>query len=199
MPGAKQSQIYVGHLGLPRTHEDFYAATVMNHRLGGSFNSVVNLILREEKGYTYGARSGFDGGHMAGTFTASSSVRSNATYESVEIFRDEIAKFREGISEDDLTFTKNALVQSNARRFETLPALLGMLDEIAMYGRPFDYIRQQEDVTREMTLDQHKQLAQRYIDPDRMIYVVVGDAATQLRPLARLGLGNPVVLDIEQM
>ncbi len=199
IPGAKQSQIYVGHVGLPRTHEDYHAATVMNHRLGGSFNSVVNLILREEKGYTYGARSRFGGGHMPGTFTASSSVRSNATYESVEIFRDEIAKYRQGISEDDLTFTKNALVQSNARRFETLPALLGMLDEIAMYGRPFDYIREQENVTREMTLEQHRQLAQQYIDPERMIYLVVGDAATQLRPLARLGLGTPEVLEVEGM
>ncbi|MDH3458315.1 MAG: insulinase family protein [Gemmatimonadota bacterium] len=199
IPGAKQSQIYVGHVGLPRTHEDYHAATVMNHRLGGSFNSVVNLILREEKGYTYGARSRFGGGHMPGTFTASSSVRSNATYESVEIFRDEIAKYRQGISEDDLTFTKNALVQSNARRFETLPALLGMLDEIAMYGRPFDYVREQENVTRRMTLEQHRQLAKRYIDPDQMIYLVVGDAATQLGPLARLGLGTPVVLEVEGM
>ena len=199
MPGAKQSQIYVGHLGLPRTHDDYNATTVMNHRLGGSFNSVLNLILREEKGYTYGARSGFGGGHMPGTFTASSSVRSNATYESVEIFRDEIAKYRQGISADDLTFTKNALVQSNARRFETLPALLGMLDEIAMYGRPFDYVRQQENETRAMTLERHKELAQRYIDPDRMIYLVVGDAATQLRPLARLGLGSPMVLDVDGM
>jgi zinc protease len=136
---------------------------------------------------------------MPGTFTASSSVRSNATYESVEIFRDKIAKYRQGISEDDLTFTKNALVQSNARRFETLPALLDMLNEIAMYGRPFDYVREQEAETREMTLERHKALAQRYIDPDRMIYLVVGDAATQLRPLARLGLGSPVVLDVEGM
>jgi zinc protease len=197
LPGAKQSQIYVGHLGLPRTHSDHHATTVMNHRLGGSFNSVLNLILREEKGYTYGARSGFGGGHLPGTFTASSSVRSNVTFESAKIFHDEIMKYREGVSEDDLTFTKNALVQSNARRFETLFALQGMLNEIAMYGRPFDYVRQQENVTREMTLDQHRGLAQRYIDPERLIYLVVGDAATQLRPLARLGLGSPVLLDAD--
>jgi zinc protease len=195
MPGARQSQIYVGHLGLSRTHEDYYAATVMNYKLGGSFNGALNLILREEKGYTYGARSGFRGGHYPGLFLASSSVMSNATLESVEIFRDEITNYREGVSEEDLNFTKNALIQSNALEFETLSALQGMLNQIGTYELPFDYVRQEESITREMTLDQHRELAQRYIQPDQMVYVIVGDAGTQLPRLRQLGLGNPVQLD----
>lgn len=195
IPGARQSQIYVGHLGLKRTDPDYYAASVMNYRLGGSFNSVVNMILREEKGYTYGARSRFTGGYNPGTFLASSSVQSNATFESVQIFRDEIARYREGISEEDLAFTKDALVQSNARRFETLGALLGMLDQIGRYEMPFDYVSAEERVVRDMTPEQHRALAQEYIHPDELIYLVVGDARTQLRGLRRLGLGSPVVLD----
>ncbi len=197
MPDAKQSQIYVGQLGLTRADPDFYAATVMNYKLGGAFNGRLNMILREEKGYTYGARSGFSAGLLPGSFRASSSVRSNATLESAEIFRDEIADYRSGIAAEELEFTKNALVQSNARRFETLGALVGMLNTIGTYEFPFDYVRQEEDVARNMTLERHRELAQQYIAPDRMTYLVVGDAATQLARLGNLGLGRPVLLDEE--
>jgi len=196
VPRAQQSQIYVGHLGPARTNPDFHAVTVMNHRLGGSFNSVLNLILREEKGFTYGARSGFGGGHMPGTFLASSSVMSDATLESAAIFRDQIAAYRQGIAEEDLTFTKNALSLSNARRFETLFALQGMLNEIGTYGLPFDYVAQEEAEIREMTLARHRDLAQQYIDMDHLVFVIVGDARTQLGRLRALGFGTPVLLDV---
>jgi zinc protease len=73
--------------------------------------------------------------------------------------------------------------------------LQGMLEDIGMYGLPFDYIRQDEDEIRQMTLERHRELAQRYLDPDHMIYLVVGDARTQLPRLRQLGLGAPVQLD----
>jgi zinc protease len=195
VPGAKQSQIRIGHLALPYTHPDYYAATVMNYPLGGSFNGRVNMILREEKGYTYGARSSFSGSTYPGPFTASSGVRSNVTLESVQIFKDEIAKYRAGISEQDLEFTKGALIQSNARAFETLGALRNMLTTIGTYDLPFDYVKQREAIVSDMTIERHRELAQTYLDPNRMIYLVVGDAQTQLRRLRALGLGAPIVLD----
>lgn len=196
IPGARQSQIYVGHLGMARTDPDYFSATVMNYQLGGNFNSVLNMILREEKGFTYGARSSFVGRNFPGTFQGSSSVQSAATRESLEIFRDEIARYREGITEEDLAFTKDALILSNARRFETMGALLGMLNQIATYDMPFDYVLQEEEITRGMTLEQHQALAQQYLNPDRMIFLVVGDAATQMTPLGSLGMGNPIQLDV---
>jgi zinc protease len=196
IPGSRQSQIYVGQLALPRSDPDFFATSVMNYQLGGNFNGVLNMILREEKGFTYGAGSGFVGGLYPGTFQASSSVLSAATRESVEIFRDEIARYREGISEEDLTYTKDAMTLSNSRRFETAGSLLGMLGQIATYDLPFDYVAQEEETVRNMTLDRHRELAQRYLDPDRMIYLVVGDAETQLDSLRGLGLGNPILLDV---
>ena len=195
VPGAKQSQIRVGYLALPYTHPDYYATTVMNYKLGGSFNGILNLILREQKGYTYGARSTFIGTQYAGPFVASAGVRSNATLESAQIFKDEIAKYREGVSEVDLAFTKSALSQSNALRFETLGALRGMLDQIATHNLPFDYIKQQEKTILEMTKERHKALAQQYLDPDKLVYLIVGDAATQLEGLKQLGLGDPILLD----
>ncbi len=194
-PDAKQSQLRVGHLGLPYTHPDSYATTVMNYKLGGTFNSILNMILREEKGYTYGARSNFSGGRYPGLFMASSGVRSTATLDSVRIIKDELAKYREGIAADDLQFTKDALTKSNTRRFETLGALVGMLNLVAAYDLPFDFIKQEERTVLEMTQDRHQDLARQYILPEKMIYLVVGDAKTQLEGLSELGLGEPILLD----
>ncbi len=197
VPGAKQSEIRIGYLSLPRTDPDFYANTIMNMKLGGNFSGDVNLVLREEKGYTYGARTGFRGSKLSGTFTASSGVRSNTTEESVNIFKDLMTKYHKPIAEEDLAFTKNVTLKSNARRFETLGALRGMISNIATYDLPFDYIKDQEDVVRNMTVESHNALANKYIRPDEMIYLVVGDAATQLEGMKSLGFGDPILLDTD--
>lgn len=197
IPNAKQSVIRIGNIGLARTDDDFYAAEVMNYSLGGAFNGVVNMILREEKGYTYGARTGFNGSKIPGTFTASSSVRTNTTGESVEIFRDEIKKYQEGISEDDLAFTKNALIKSNARRFETQFALLGMLQERSAYDLPENYIENEETTIRNMTLERHKELANKYLNEETMAYLVVGDGASQYAQFENMGFDEVKMLDKE--
>ena len=194
IPGAKQSVIQIGGPAMPRTDPGFFPATVVNHKLGGSFNGILNLILREEKGFTYGARSAFSGGINYGEFTASSSVRSSATLESVCIFKEEIEKYTGKISEEDLQFTKNALTRSNARNFETLPAKLEMLNEITKYKKPVDYIRSEENFIRSLTPESHVKLAQQYIQHDHFYYVVAGDAETQLKALEKAGLGTPVLI-----
>ena len=195
VPDAKQSQLRTGHLALAVDDPDYYAANVMSYNLGGSFNGRVNMILREEKGYTYGARAGFSGSSYPGTFAATSSVRSNVTLESAQIFKDEIAKYREGVSAEDLAFTKSALIQSNARRFETLGALRNILHQIGTYDLPFDFVEEQEQVVRDMTLERHRELAEMLIRPENMIFLVVGDAKTQAAGLRELGLGEPILLD----
>ncbi len=194
-PGAKQSEIRIGSTGLAFTDPDYFKATVMNYKLGGSFNGIVNLILREEKGYTYGARTSFTGSDFPGYFVASAGVQSDATLESAQIFRDEMIKYRNGISTEDLQFTKDALIKSNALRYETIGALRGMLSQIAWYNLPFDYIKDQERQISDMTLEQHKMLAQKYIHPDKMIYLIAGDKATQMEKLRELGFGDPILLD----
>jgi len=194
VPGAKQSVINIGYLALSRTDPDFYPATVMNYKLGGSFAGNVNMVLREEKGYTYGARTGFRGSEIPGPFIASASVRSSATEESVQIFKDLMEQYRNGITEEELQFTKNALIKSNARDFETLRALIGMLSDIAVYNLPFDYVKNEQTIVKDMTLDRHRELADRYIAPDRMYYVIAGDAKTQLKPLEKIGFGKVEVV-----
>ena len=197
IPGAKQSVINIGYIALPRTDKDFYPAEVMNYKLGGSFSGNVNLILREEKGYTYGARTGFSGSKIPGTFTASSSVRTNTTGESVQIFKEQIANYKDGISEEDLEFTKNALVKSNARRFETQFNLLGMLQEMSEYDLPANYIENEEQIIKNMTLEQHKALANKYLDESKMAYLVVGDAATQFPQFKKMGFDEVKLLNKE--
>ena len=197
IPNAKQSVINIGYVALPRTDKDFYPAEVMNYKLGGSFSGNVNLVLREEKGYTYGARTGFSGSKIPGTFTASSSVRTNTTGESVQIFKDQISKYKEGIAEEDLEFTKNALIKSNARRFETQFSLLGMLQEMSGYDLDPNYIEKEEATVKNMTLEQHKELANKYLDESKMAYLVVGDAATQYSQFKDMGFDEVMLLDKE--
>ncbi|MCU0378372.1 MAG: insulinase family protein [Bacteroidales bacterium] len=194
IPGAKQSNIYIGAPGLPRGNEDYYPAYVANYRLGGSFNGYVNLVLREEKGFTYGARTNFAGQKNYGAFIANAAVRSTATLESVEIFRDLMAKYRAGVSQEDVDFTKNALLKGNALRFETQRALMGMLNTMTQYGLPEDYIAQEENYVRNLTVEEVNAQVQKYIDPMRMYYVVAGDAATQMKELKKLGFGEPVLV-----
>ncbi|MGJ8667130.1 MAG: M16 family metallopeptidase [Patiriisocius sp.] len=195
IPSAKQSVIQIGNISLARTDDDFYPAEVMNYALGGAFNGVVNRILREEKGYTYGARTGFSGSTIPGTFRATSSVRTNTTGESVEIFREEMNKYKEGISQEDLDFTKNALIKSNARRFETQFALLGMLQEMSAYDLDPDYIEKEEATVRNMTLARHKELANKYLDPSKMAYLVVGDAESQFTQFKDMGFDEVLLMD----
>jgi zinc protease len=197
VPGAKQSVISIGTPSIPRTNPDFYPATVANYKLGGSFNGVFNLILREEKGFTYGARSGFSGAKNYGSFIASSMVRTNSTLESVTIFKTEMEKYRKSVPQEYIDFTKSSLLKGNALRFETLGGLLGMLSTMTSYNLPADYIKQEEAFVKGLTVEKELQLSKKYIDPAKMYYVVVGDAKTQLKPLEKVGLGRPILVNKE--
>jgi zinc protease len=128
-------------------------------------------------------------------FVASTSVRSDATFESVRIIKEEMEKYRNGISEADLQFIKNCMVRSNALRFETNNALTGMLSTMAKYGFPEDYVKKEEDIIKNMTVEEHKSITDKYIVPDKMYYVVVGDAATQMKPLEKIGFGKPILIE----
>jgi zinc protease len=193
-PGAKQSVISIGAPSIPRSDPDFYAATVANYKLGGSFNGVLNLILREEKGFTYGARSSFSGAKNYGSFVASSRVRTNSTLESVTIFKTEMEKYRKSVPQEYIDFTKSSLLKGNALRFETLGSLLGMLNTMSSYNLPADYVKKEEAFVRGLTVEKELELANKYIDPSKMYYVVVGDAKTQMKPLEKIGFGKPVLV-----
>jgi zinc protease len=194
IPGSRQSVIYIGYPAISRSNPDYVKVNFINYRLGGAFTSILNQILREQKGYTYGAQSTFQEMKGIAPFYAASSVRSDATFESVKIFKDEMEKFRNGLSETDLQFVKNCILRSDALRFETNDALVGMLSTMTKYGLPEDYIKQEDNVIKNMTVEDSKAIADKYVVPDKMYYVVVGDAATQAKPLGKIGFGAPILL-----
>ncbi|WP_179335297.1 M16 family metallopeptidase [Winogradskyella costae] len=196
VPGAKQSVIAFGNPSLKATDADYYAATVMNYRLGGgSFASQLTQELRESKGYTYGIRSGFDGDAQTGEFSISSSVRTNVTYESAALVKEILENYGNSFSEDDLEITKGFMLKSSARAFETLESKLNMLSNISNYGYADDFAKQRQTIVKELSVADVKGLVEKYIKPNQMIYVIVGDAKTQLDKLKALGFGEAVLLN----
>ncbi|MFV8270455.1 M16 family metallopeptidase [Flavobacterium sp. GT2N3] len=196
VPGAKQSVIRIGYPALAATDADFYPVKIMNYRLGGgSFASQLTQELREGKGYTYGINSSFNGSVNKGPFTIASGVRSNVTLESVNLIKEIVAQYGKNFSEDDLEITKGYLIKSNARAFETLSAKLEMLYDISNYNYSDDYAKKQESIVKNSTTDAIKKLSKQYLNADKMIYLVVGDAETQLKKLEQVGFGEPILLN----
>ena len=196
IPDAKQSVLRIGYPALAATDADFYPATVMNYILGGGgFASQLTQQLREGKGYTYGIASAFGGTRAAGMFMISSGVRSNVTLESAQLVKSILQDYAKNYSDADLATTRSFLIKSNARAFETAGAKLNMLENISKYGWKYDYVKEREAIVKGMTVERIKDLSGKYLNTDRMIWLVVGDAKTQLPRLKELGFGEPILLN----
>jgi len=196
VPGAKQSVFRFGYALPAVPHADHYAATVMNYILGGGgFASRLTQELREGKGYTYGIRSRVFGNKDVGQFLISSGVRSNVTLEAAALVKSIMAGYGSTFSDADLEVTKSFLIKSGARGSETLGRKLNTLQLMSTYDREAGYIAEQDAVVKAMTVERIQELATNYVLPDRMIYLVVGDAATQRDRLKELGFGDPIPLN----
>ena len=168
----------------------------MNYILGGGgFASRLTQELREGKGYTYWIGSSFSGSHAVGPFTIASGVRSNVTYEALQLVKDIVEKFGDTYTEADLSTTKSFLTKSNTRAFETAGAKLNLLDNVTKYNWSSDYVLQREKIVINMTVEKIRSLSKKYLDVNKMVWLVVGDAKTQLEPLKKLGFGDPVMLN----
>lgn len=195
VPDAKQSVINVGYPALSAVSPDYYPAVVTNYILGGGgFASQLTQQLREGKGYTYGISSNFSGSRNSGAFTIASGVRANVTLESAALIKSILENYGKNYSDADLATTKGFLIKSNARAFETAGAKLGLLDNVSRYGWKPNYIKEREQIVRDMTVGRIRELSGKYLDPDRMIWLIVGDAKTQLPRLKELGFGEPILI-----
>lgn len=193
LPGAAQSVFVFGAPSLTRADEAYYPGVVMNYRLGGGgFASRLTQQLREGAGYTYGVNSGFQARETVGDYGLRSSVRSNVTLEAATLARDIMRDYGATFTAEDLDVTRSALSRSRARAFESAGAKLGVLEAIGDYGLPVDYLSREAAVVESMTIEQVQALADRLIDTDAMVFVVVGDAASQEARLEALGYGPPV-------
>ncbi|MEJ8568569.1 M16 family metallopeptidase [Elongatibacter sediminis] len=185
---AAQSSVRVFHPSLPYDAlGEYYLAALMNFNLGGTFDSRINLNLREEKGWTYGARSSFSGGPEFGAFRVSAEINREATADAIREILNELERYAsEGMSEDEYRFLQSAIGQRDALRYETPGEKLGLLGQILSYDLPLDYRARQQDLLRETGRGQLNELAGRLIDVQNLAIVVVGDAATVLPQLESL-------------
>jgi zinc protease len=186
---APQSEIRMGYIALPYdVTGEYYKANLMNFALGSAFNSRINLNLREDKGWTYGSRSGFRGSDVAGPFVSQAGVKGTATDSSLFEMIKEINKYRaEGITEEELEFTKKSIGQSEALEYETLEQKAGFLNQIQKYNLPSNYVEQQQAILNALTKEQVKALANKHLPVENMVILVVGDKAKIKKPLQRLG------------
>ncbi|MGQ0553998.1 MAG: M16 family metallopeptidase [Planctomycetota bacterium] len=197
-PEAAQSEVRIGHIGLASTDPDWYPAQVMNYSLGGAFSSRINMNLREDKGYTYGARSNFSGGLRPGLFTASAGVHTQHTAAAISEFLKELRAVKEGgLSEEEVAFARDALLQAMNRQFESISALSGILDSVSFYGYPDDYLQRRIAQLNTLGKADLDKLAREHVHPEQVAILVVGDAAKVRESLAELGFGPPVELDID--
>ncbi|RZK91863.1 MAG: insulinase family protein, partial [Hymenobacter sp.] len=199
-PGAAQSEIRVGYLS-PLPYDatgDYYRAYLSNYLLGGGFNSRINLNLREDKGYTYGANSGYRGTRYFGPYTAQAGVRADATAASVKEFMKEITTYRTGITDEELAFLQSSVGQSDALRYETGQQKAGFLSRMVEYNLQPTYVSQQSAILKALKKEDIQASAQKYLPADKMYIVVVGDRTKAFPGLSELGY-ELVELDVNGM
>lgn len=195
---APQTQIMMGFRSLPYdTEGDFFKAGIMNFALGGAFNSRLNLNLREDKGWTYGIRSGFsaNGYGYPGAFTVSAGVKNEATDSAIiEVLR-ELKKYVEtGITDEELEFTKRSLMGGEALDYESPFAKLGFLTQIIQLDLDRNFNAKRADIIKNLTRDEVNALAKKYILLDNMIIFCIGDDVKIKEKLEALGLGKIKVI-----
>ena len=195
---AAQSELRIGHLSARRDTPDYPALLVMNAILGGQFVSRVNLKLREEKGYTYGARTGFDWHKGSSPFSLQASVHTAATADAIRDSLVEIAAMRGSRppTDDELALAKASLTRGYPRNFETAQQVARAVAQLSLYGLPDSYFAEFIPKANTVTAEEVVSAASRYLDPSRLTTLVVGDHAAIGESLATLDLGSPEVLPI---
>lgn len=189
-PDAVQSAVHIVKRAMPfDATGDYFYARLMNFPLGGAFNSRINLNLREDKGYTYGASTSFIGGKTAGWFEAQAEVTAANTVDAIQEFLSEIREYQEnGPTQEELRFMQNAFTLSDALEYETPNSKVAFLRQLLAYDLPKDYRDAQTALINEVTVEKLSAVAREQLNADEMQIIVVGDKTTLMKPLETLGL-----------
>jgi zinc protease len=190
VPKAAQSEFRIGYAtGLKYDATgDYYKSYLTNFPLGGAFNSRINLNLREDKGWTYGARSGFSGDEYSGEFSFSSGIKADATDSALWEVMKEIKNYvQSGPTAEEVDFMKNAVGQRDALAYETGAQKAMFIGRILDYNLPANFVEQQNKILKSMTAAQMKAAAQKYLHPDKMNILLVGDKKKILDGVKKLG------------
>ena len=176
---------------------EFYRLGLVNYSIGGDFNSRLNINLREDKGWTYGARSSFSGGEYAGNFTFSAGIRADATDSALSEVIKEIKNYAaKGITEDELAFMKLAIGQRDALAYETGGQKAGFVGRILQYNLPANFVTTQSEILKNIKKSELDALAKKWLDVNKMNIVLVGDRAKILPGLQKMGY-EIVELDVD--
>lgn len=187
---APQSEVRIGHVGVPRTHPDYFSITVMNAVMGGLFSSRINLNLREAHGYTYGASSSFDWRREAGPFVVGTAVASDVTVPAIQETLKEIDRMRtEPISESELSLATSYLEGVFPIRYETTAAIAAALATLAIYDLPADWYDTYRARMSAVTVNDVLEAARAHIHPESLQIVIVGDTGAIREPLQALAFG----------
>jgi predicted Zn-dependent peptidase len=194
--GAPQSELRIGHLSARRDTPDYPALLVMNGVLGGQFVSRINLKLREEKGYTYGARTGFDWRRGIAPFSLQASVHTASTADAISDCLAELDGIRGSRppSEREMSLAKASLTRGYPRSFETAQQVARSVAQLALYGLPDTYFEEFVPRVNAVGPADVIRAAERYVDPARAVTLVVGDYQAIAESLGLLGLGEPQLL-----
>ena len=177
-PGSAQSNIVLANIAIDRKNPDYFPFLVMNQVLGAGASSRVFMNLREEKGYTYGAYTRFDAKRLGGDFEATAEVRTTVTGDSLKEFFYELNRIRdESVSEEELNDAKNFLIGVFPIRAETQEGLTNLIVSQYLHGLPEDYLQTYRDNVRAVTAADVKRVAEKYVQPEKISIVIVGDAA----------------------
>jgi len=190
VPKGAQTEFRVGYAtGLKYDPTgDYYKTVLMNYPLGGNFNSRINLNLREDKGWTYGARSNFSSDQYSGTFQFSSGIRADATDSALVEVMKEIKDYAlNGPTDEEMMFMKNAIGQNDALRYETGPQKATFIRRILDYNLPADYVQQQNKILKGMTKQQMMEMIKKNLTPEKMNILLVGDKQRILEGVKKLG------------
>ncbi|HEX7949062.1 MAG TPA: pitrilysin family protein [Candidatus Limnocylindrales bacterium] len=193
-PGSVQTEIRIGHRGLPRRIPDFHAVSVMSAILGGLFNSRLNMKLREEKGYTYGAGAGFDLRRGAGPFAARAAVNTDVTVVAALDMLTELNRMREEpVSSSELTAARDFLIGVFPLRFETSGAVVGAVSGLAVHGLPLEELIDYRARIEAVDGPAVEAAARAHLHVDSAAIVLVGDVDAFGPELEAAGLGRIVI------
>jgi zinc protease len=198
-PGAPQSQVRIGWVGVARSTPDYFPIQVMNTILGGAFSSRLNLNLREKNGYTYGASSGFDMRSSAGPFVATAGVQTDKTSEALKEFFNELNGILQPVPADELTRAKNYVSLRFPAGFETTVDISRRLEDAIVYRLPDDYFARYVPNIEAVTAADVQRVAQKYVNPNRSVIVITGDRKVIEPGIAALKLGSIKVLTIDDV
>jgi len=198
-PGAAQSQIRIGSIGVPRSTPDYFPLTVMNTILGGSFTSRLNNNLREVHGYTYGASSNFDMRLGAGPFVAAAGVQTDKTADALKEFFNELSAILKPVPADELSRAKNYVSLRYPSSFEATGDMSRRLEDALVYGLPDDYFAKYVQNIQAVTSADVQRVAQKYVQPDKVTVVIVGDLKAIEPGVRALNLGPIRIMTVDEV